>query len=64
MITLYDRNLLVERLKKVARPSQTADGMYHLLLIEVERALDKIMEEEQEYDTERIRGKVSNGRSM
>lgn len=64
MITLYDRNLLVERLKKVARPSQTADGMYHLLLIEVERALDKIMEEEQEYDTERIRGKVSNGRSL
>ena len=64
MITLYDRNLLVERLKKVARPSQTADGMYHLLLIEVERALDKIMEEEQEYDTERIRGKVSTGRSL
>lgn len=64
MITLYDRNLLVERLKKVARPSQTADGMYHLLLIEVERALDKIMEEEQEYDTERIKGKVSNGRSL
>ena len=64
MITLYDRNLLVERLKKKARPSQVTEGMYHLLLIEVERELDKLMKEEQQYDTECIRGKVSNGRSL
>lgn len=59
MITLYDRNVLVEMLKEKATPS-TVD----LLLIDVERCLDKLMEEDQRYDTERIKGKVSNGRSL
>lgn len=64
MITLYDRNLLVEKLKEKARPSSVTEGMYHLFLIDVERCLDEMMKEEQQYDTERIKGRVSNGRSM
>ena len=64
MITLYDRNMLVAMLKEKATPSTVAEGHSHLLLIDVERCLDKLMEEEQKYDTERIKGKVSNGRSL
>lgn len=64
MITLYDRNVLVEMLKEKATPSTVAEGQYHLLLIDVERCLDKLMEEDRRYDTERIKGKVSNGRSL
>lgn len=64
MITLYDRNMLVEKLKEKARPSAVTEGMYHLLLIDVERCLDELMKEEQQYDIEKIKGRVSNGRSL
>lgn len=64
MITLYDRNVLIEKLKKKGRPSQVTEGMYHLFLTDVERALDEVMEEDRQYGPEEKFGKISNGRSL
>ena len=64
MITLYDRNRLIEKLKKKATPSKVAEGQWHLLLIDVERSLDDLMEEDKQYEQGPKIGRVSNGRSL